>query len=62
MEDPGRLYRSGEKQTAIQKSKLEIRNKYEILDTDFYRCTQIQKPMNPIAFGEKKTGKIFPAD
>jgi len=27
-----------------------------ILDTDFPRCTQIQKPINPIAFGEKKKG------
>jgi hypothetical protein len=72
VEDPDRFYLSGEKQTAIQKfeirilqrrTRIEIRNspagggqEYEIGDTDFHRCTQIQKPMNPIAFGEKKTG------
>jgi hypothetical protein len=34
-----------------QREKLKL-----ILDTDLHRCTQIQKPMNPIALGEKKTG------
>jgi len=34
-----------------QREKLKL-----IVDTDFHRCTQIQKPMTPIALGEKKTG------
>jgi hypothetical protein len=60
VDDPDRLYRSGEKQRAIQKSKKEIGNKYEILDTDFHRCTQFQKAMKSIAFGGKKKVNFFP--
>jgi hypothetical protein len=30
------------------------------LDTDFHRCTQIQKPIKPIAFGEKRQANLFP--
>jgi hypothetical protein len=78
VEDPYRFYRSAEKQKGIQKfeirilqrrKRIEIRNspaqdrqEHEILDTDFHRCTQIQKLMNLIAFGEKKTDLFLPTD
>jgi hypothetical protein len=59
VEDPASS--TGEKQADIQ--IFEIRNspagggqECEIVDTDLQRCTQIQKPMNSIAFGEKKAG------
>jgi hypothetical protein len=31
-----------------------------MLDTDLHRCPQIQKPIKPIAFGEKKQANFFP--
>jgi hypothetical protein len=30
-----------------------------MLDTDFHRCTQIQKAINPVSFGEKKKQADF---
>jgi hypothetical protein len=62
VEGPDSFHRSGEKQTVIEKFEIPIlqrQARIRNVDTDFHRCTQIQKPMNPIACGDKKQANFF---